>query len=438
MIDHGARLKAWLIVALLFGFMLINFADKAIIGLAGVPIMKELGLTPQQYGFVGSSFFFLFSISAVLMGFLANRVKTKWLLFGMSIVWAVMQFPMIGAVTLPMLITCRVMLGAGEGPAYPVALHATYKWFPNAERTLPTAVIAQGSAVGVVLALPALEWVIERFSWHWAFGVLGCLGALWAITWLVLGQEGNVVSSVEADGGPGHSVPYRELICNPTTLANFAAGFGAFWGQSLLLAWFTPFLVTGLGYTGAQAAWITTIPWAVSPVMLISAGFISQRLVMRGVPTRSARGLLSGACVSIGGSAMLAMQFMPTDSLKILMIVIGFALPAVIYVMGHAMVSEYTPPQQRGAMIAINNAVSTSAGIVGPFVMGSVIHGSSVSAADYGRGYAIAGAVCLLGGLIGLLFLRPEAERHRFTRLRSALPAWSTVPQPLLSTLPRS
>ena len=116
MVDHSTRLKAWLIVALLFCFMLINFADKAIIGLAGVPIMKELGLTPQQYGFVGSSFFFLFSISAVLMGFVANRVKTKWLLFGMSIVWAVMQFPMIGTVTLPILITCRVMLGAGEGP----------------------------------------------------------------------------------------------------------------------------------------------------------------------------------------------------------------------------------------------------------------------------------------------------------------------------------
>ena len=309
-----------------------------------------------------------------------------------------------------------------RGP-YPVALHATYKWFPNAERTLPTAVIAQGAAVGVVLALPALEWVIERFSWHWAFGVAGCLGTLWAITWLVLGQEGNIVSSVESEGAPSHPVPYRELICNPTTLANFAAGFGAFWGQSLLLAWFTPFLVTGLGYTGAQAAWITTIPWAVNPVILIWVGFMSQRLVMRGVPTRSARGLLSGACVSIGGLAMLAMQFMPTNWLKILMIVIGFALPAVIYVMGHAMVSEYTPPQQRGAMIAINNAVATSAGIIGPFVMGSVIQGSGVGAADYSRGYAIAGAVCLLGGLIGLLFLRPEVERDRFTRRRRRLKA---------------
>ena len=41
---------AWTIVALLFLFMMINFADKAIIGLAGVPIMTELNLTPKQFG----------------------------------------------------------------------------------------------------------------------------------------------------------------------------------------------------------------------------------------------------------------------------------------------------------------------------------------------------------------------------------------------------
>jgi len=51
---------AWTITGLLFLYMLINFADKAVVGLAAVPIMQELALTPSQFGFVGSSFFFLF------------------------------------------------------------------------------------------------------------------------------------------------------------------------------------------------------------------------------------------------------------------------------------------------------------------------------------------------------------------------------------------
>jgi MFS family permease len=66
--------RAWTITGLLFLCMLVNFADKAVVGLAAVPIMQELELTPKQFGLVGSSFFFLFSLSAILVGFVANRV----------------------------------------------------------------------------------------------------------------------------------------------------------------------------------------------------------------------------------------------------------------------------------------------------------------------------------------------------------------------------
>src|SRR5215467_6142480 len=75
---------AWLIVALLFLFMLINFADKAVIGIAAVPIMQELRLSPRQFGLVGSSFFLLFSVSAIVTDFIVNRVQTRWALLTMS------------------------------------------------------------------------------------------------------------------------------------------------------------------------------------------------------------------------------------------------------------------------------------------------------------------------------------------------------------------
>src|SRR5262245_17299732 len=48
--------KAWTVVTLLFFYSVINFFDKLVLGLAAVPIMKELGLTPAQYGLVASSF----------------------------------------------------------------------------------------------------------------------------------------------------------------------------------------------------------------------------------------------------------------------------------------------------------------------------------------------------------------------------------------------
>src|SRR6516164_8632686 len=94
----GTAKGSWLIVALLFLFMLINFVDKAVIGLAAVPIMKELNLSPRQFGLVGSSFFLLFSLSAVVTGFIVDRVQTRWVLLVLSLIWALTQLPMVGTV----------------------------------------------------------------------------------------------------------------------------------------------------------------------------------------------------------------------------------------------------------------------------------------------------------------------------------------------------
>lgn len=408
---------AWIIVTLLFFFMLINFVDKAVIGLAAVPIMKELKLTPMEFGLVNSSFFFLFSISAIATGFIVNRVQSRWALLVMALIWALAQFPMLGTIGLGTLIASRVVLGAGEGPAYPVALHATYKWFPNELRALPTAIIAQGAAIGVVIAIPLLDWIIETFSWHWAFGLLGVVGLFWVIAWYVFGREGSIATTVARDTGLViERVPYSKLLLNGTVLSGFATGFGAYWGLSLLVGWFTPYLIKGLGYTQNEASWITTLPWAAAPFIVLSASWLSQHLLARGASTRAARGLLGSGCVALGGVCLILMRDMPGDTLKIVMMIAGIAVPSVIYVMGHAIVSEITPVPQRGAMLAINNAVATSAGLIGPYVMGSVVQAAGLSPAEgYGRGFFICGVVALAGGLIGMIFLRPESEIARFT-----------------------
>src|SRR6516164_8833077 len=209
--------EAWLIVALLFLFMLINFADKAVIGIAAVPIMQELQLSPRQFGLIGSSFYLLFAVSAIVTGFIVNRVQTRWALLTMGLVWALTQFPMVGTVGFTTVVACRIALGAGEGPAYPVALHAAYKWFPNELRTLPTAIVAQGAGIGIMIALPSLNWVIVRYSWQWAFGALGAAGLAWTALWLALGREGALAPGAVTDSPPTPGrVGYRQLLLSST------------------------------------------------------------------------------------------------------------------------------------------------------------------------------------------------------------------------------
>lgn len=41
--------RAWIVVVRFFIFTVINFADKAVIGIVAVPIMQELELGPRQF-----------------------------------------------------------------------------------------------------------------------------------------------------------------------------------------------------------------------------------------------------------------------------------------------------------------------------------------------------------------------------------------------------
>ncbi len=404
---------AWLIVALLFLFMLINFADKAVIGIAAVPIMQELQLGPRQFGLLASSFFLLFSLSAVVTGFIVNRVETRWALLVMGLVWALVQFPMLGSAGFATIAASRIALGAGEGPAYPVALHSVYKWFPNELRSLPTAIVAQGAGVGIMMALPALNWVIVRYSWHWAFGVLGLVGLLWTAAWLALGREGPLTASAQS-AAAGNRVAYGRLLSSPTILGCWCAGFGAQWGLSLALSWLGAFLINGLGLSQGSIGLLGALPAGVAVVVVIGGGYLSQRLLAGGVSSRVARGILGGACVAIGGAAIAIMPYASGIPAKIALTTIGVALPSVIYVIGQTVVAEIAPVAQRGALLAIGTAVSTSAGLLAPYVMGSVLETAATPLAGFNKGFMICGIVMLAGGLIGTALIRPERERMRW------------------------
>jgi ACS family D-galactonate transporter-like MFS transporter len=413
---------AWWMTALLFLFMLINFADKVVVGLAAQPIMAELHLTPEQFGLIGSSFFFLFALSAVIVGFITNRVQTRHTLLVMAIVWSLVQFPMLGTVSLEVLIACRIILGAGEGPASPVATHAVYKWFPDSHRGMPTAIIAQGSALGVIIAVPVLNLIIVNYSWHWAFGALGIAGLLWAVLWLSFGREGTLVDPPVRTGGGGERVPYRYLLTCPSIVAGCCAGFASYWGLALGLTWFTSYLVGGLGYSQQLGGNLSILPWIFGMFVVLGGGAISQRLKKAGVSSRLSRGAFASATVILGGCILPFVGSMPSPELKLAMVVVGGAIGSTIYVVLPMIVSELTPQPQRAAMLAISTSVVTLAGVLAPLVMGTMVQNAATPMLGYERGYVVLGGLLIAGGLIGLFFIRPEHDRKRLAARATALP----------------
>jgi MFS family permease len=403
---------AWTITFLLFFFMLVNFADKIVVGLAVAPIRKELGLNAEQYGLLASSFFFLFSISAIVVGFIVNRVAARWVLLVLSLIWALAQFPMVGTIGLTTFMICRIILGAGEGPAFSVAAHAIYKWFPDEKRTLPTAILSQGSAFGVIIAVPALNWLIVNHTWHHAFGALGIVGLIWAAAWLVLGKEGPLVQTV-AMAAAEPRVPYFRLLTSPTFIGCCAATFGAYWALSLGLTWFTSFIVEGLGFTQQQAGWISILPWVFGATIVLLTGWISQVMMSRGFTTRGARGVLGAAPLIVGGCILATLHYIPPGGLQVALLVLGSGLCGSIYVVCPPMLGEFTPVSQRGAVISIYGAIYTLAGILAPQVMGNVIQHAAKPIDGYMTGFTINAAILIISGLLGLLLLWPNSERAR-------------------------
>jgi MFS transporter, ACS family, D-galactonate transporter len=403
---------AWKITWLLFLFMLVNFADKIVVGLAGVPIMTELKLQPDQFGFLGSSFFFLFSISAIVVGFIVNRVATRWVLLVLAVIWALAQFPMMGAVSFTTLLICRIVLGAGEGPAAAVAVHAIFKWFPDEKRTLPVAVLSQGSAFGVILAVPALNWVIVNYNWHYAFGVLGVVGLLWVVAWLLMGKEGPLAETSTALVAEP-KIPYSQLLTSRTFVGCVASTFGAYWALSLGLTWFTPFIVNGLGFSQQQAGFISILPWVFGACIVILTGWVSQVMLARGYTTRGARGVLGSAPLVVGGSILAVLPYVHGAGWQIAILLVGTGLSGSIYVVCAPMIGEFTPVSQRGAVIAIYGALYTLAGIIAPYVMGNVIQRAGNMLDGYMMGFTINAVILVSSGLLGLILLWPNTERAR-------------------------
>ncbi|MBS0331265.1 MAG: MFS transporter [Proteobacteria bacterium] len=417
-------------VALLFLFMLINFADKAVLGLSASAIIAELHLTHAQFGQVGSSFFLLFSASAVAVGFLIDRVSTKLVLAGMGLVWALVQLPVLFAVGLPVLVANRVLLGAGEGPAFPMALHAVYKWFPDERRPLPTSLIGMGGAVGVGFLAPVITFVILKWSWHAAFGLLGILGLVWTVLWLAIGREGPLAMQAGSAADAPVRISYLRLFASRTMIANALLGFSAYWVLTLAVVWLPDYLHVAQGYSAAKAGWVMVLPSMFQILMVPAVSALSERLKRRGVSSRWARGVVGAGSVALSGALLIVLPYLRGEALPIACVAVAFSCGSTVFTMAAVLVAEICPDAQRGAALGMNNAIATLAGVFAPVTMGLLVDVGADSAAGFRTGFVVVGASVLAAAVAGAVLTNPDEDRRRLIAMAGATAAPSIAAPP--------
>lgn len=405
---HGRRR---LIVAMLMIVMVISALDKLIFAFAGVQIIDDLHLTPEQFGLVGSAFFFLYSISGVLVGFLANRCQSRWILVGMSVVWAAAQLLVTFTHSLAALIVSRLLLGAGTGPATAVSQHACFKWFAPRERVMPSSLLFTSILLGGLVGSVLLPVAITHLGWRSVYMVLALLSLVWLVAWLLVGREGEETQSAAVDGAGTASLTYRRLLLNPTFLCATLMGFLCYVPSAMSFSWTVVYLNKGLGLSSTQAGVFMLACALLSILLSLGLSSVSQRALKNGAST-SALVLPPLLSALLGGLAFGLMAVMHSQALILPLLFLGSGLTCVMQTFGLSIIAHFSPAERRSAMLALFNAGQTSAGMVIPALVGQLVAllGNNIGA-GVELALSITGALTVVGALVGLRLIRPEAQR---------------------------
>lgn len=204
----------WIICALLFFSVAVNYIDRLVIGILKKPISLELGWTETDYGYIAAFFSFAYAFGYLIGGRMIDKLGVKkglpifvflwscaavghglvsyidktaqfrmtypWFSFAeVGFAWATLALPMTAAG----FILARVALGLTEGANFPAAIKTVAEWYPVKERAFATGWFNSGTNVGAVLCPIAVPWMFSHLGWASTFYVTGGTGFLWLVAW---------------------------------------------------------------------------------------------------------------------------------------------------------------------------------------------------------------------------------------------------------------
>ena len=183
---------SWAFVSLSALAIGICYADRANIADAIIPIAKDLGWSRSEEGAILSSFFLGYGATQIVGGSLADKFGGKRVLAVAVLMWSIATllsttFAKLGVAPL---IGMRIVLGVGEGPAFP-AVHSMISRavLPQHQSTAVAAVTSAsyvGSVAAFILCPLLFETTIFEKSWEAVFYFFGGLGLVFLPLWTLL------------------------------------------------------------------------------------------------------------------------------------------------------------------------------------------------------------------------------------------------------------
>jgi ACS family hexuronate transporter-like MFS transporter len=290
----------WWILSIFVLSSAINYLDRQSLATLAPLLRADFHLSHEQYGWILGAFSITYAASAPFAGMIIDRIGLNR---GISL--AVGLWSCAGIATgftsgLAGLLGCRAVLGVAEAGGIPAAGKAIHTYLRPPERAVGNAINQAGVSLGAILAPPVATWIAVHYGWRMAFVLTGLLGLLWIPVWNAAARRTPSVPQAGLD------VSYGEILRDRRIWAFVAANGLSMVGYSLWTNWTTQFLVDAHHLTVAQAAWYAWIPPFVAMGGGFAGGWLSLRLMDRGLaaPAARFRVCLAAAAVSLATAAI--------------------------------------------------------------------------------------------------------------------------------------
>lgn len=278
------------VLALLFLLSIITYLDRVCISVAGPRMQSELGITPDQWGWVVGVFAMSYAAFEIPSGSMGDRLGPRRVLTRIVIWWSAFTTFTGFARNYWMLLPIRFLFGAGEAGAYPNSSSSIARWFPVVERARAHGIVWMASRVGGAIS-PLLVVPIQRnFGWRMSFYVFGILGVVWAAYWYwwyrdrpseMPGVTKAEHEEIGPDSGGAHKgLPWGIALRSRNLQMIMLMYFTYCYGSFFFLSWLHTYLVKGRGFSETDLL-LSTLPFILGALANLGGGFTSDAMVRR-------------------------------------------------------------------------------------------------------------------------------------------------------------
>ena len=167
----GLELR-WYFVVMVTAAIAISYFDRQTLPVAIKAIERTIPISNQQFSYLTSAFLLAYAVMYIVGGRLLDRLGTR-LGFTLIMVWWSIACALQGLATgFALLLVALLLLGMGEGGAFPAAVRVVAEWIEPEERSTAMGIINAGTAVGSVLAAPVVTRIVLTLGWR--CGILCC------------------------------------------------------------------------------------------------------------------------------------------------------------------------------------------------------------------------------------------------------------------------